>query len=197
MARTFPSSYACECVDAKHCARLPILFICVRVRGCDCARFPLFSCCARGLNLLALSLTPPRLCKHITQQESHPLSPLAPPLPHKQSGHYFGLPDLYDIDGYSGVSSTGQGLGSYSLMANSWGFDSSQNNPPLLDAWSRIQLGFVSPTVLSQPGTFSATAAALPGSQVYKITQGFPEGEYLLIENRQPLGYETVMPQVY
>ena len=148
-------------------------------------------------DLLALSFSPPApSTSATTRQTSQPLAPYFPP-PHKQSGHYFGLPDLYDIDGYSGVSSTGQGLGSYSLMANSWGFDGSQNNPPLLDAWSRIQLGFVSPTVLSQPGTFSATAAALPGSQVYKITQGFPSGEYLLIENRQPTSYDTPMPQVY
>ena len=77
-------------------------------------------------------------------------------------------------------------------MSNAGGFDGTQNSPPLLDAWSRIQLGFVAPTLISAPGTFTVTAAALAGSQVYKITQGFPEGEYLLIENRQPMSYDGV-----
>jgi hypothetical protein len=31
--------------------------------------------------------------------------------------------------------------------------------------------------------------------QIYKIDEGFPPGEYLLIENRQPLGFESRIPQ--
>jgi hypothetical protein len=55
-----------------------------------------------------------------------------------------GLPDLYDVDG----PGYGQGLGSFSLLGNSWGFDGSQRYPPLMDAWSKSRLGWVVPTVV-------------------------------------------------
>jgi hypothetical protein len=30
---------------------------------------------------------------------------------------------------------------------------------------------------------------------VYRVSQGFPAGEYLLIENRQPVGFDAKMPR--
>jgi len=100
-------------------------------------------------------------------------------------GHLLGLPDMYD-----GVAGGGNGIGSYSVMANAWGFD---GNPPLMDPWSKKQLGWVTPTVLSKSGDYSIEAVYETG-QVYQINQGFPRGEYLLIENRQPNGIES-LPQ--
>ncbi len=86
------------------------------------------------------------------------------------------------------------GIGSWGLMGNSWGFDGSQLHPPLMSTWSKEQLGWVNSTVVSRTGTYSLDQAC-DNPNVIKITEGFPNGEYLLIENRQPCGFETDMPQ--
>ena len=80
------------------------------------------------------------------------------------------------------------------LMGESWGFDGQQLYPPLMSAWSKIQVGWVTPTLLERPDTYQLTASALL-PQVYKITQGYPSGEYLLIENRQQIGYDILIPR--
>lgn len=102
-------------------------------------------------------------------------------------GHILGLPDLYDING------DGRGLGKYSLMANSWGFDSSQNYPGILDAWSRIRMGWGDVVDVSQSGNYSIYAAE-NDPNIYRISVGFPLYEYLLIENRQPIYYDKTLP---
>jgi len=105
-----------------------------------------------------------------------------------ETGHYLGLPDMYDnVDG-------GLGIGSYGLMANSWGFDNSQHYPPLMSAYSKIQLGWLTPTVLSEDGEYSLEKS-WSSENVYKVTHGFPDGEYMLIENRHPGSFDTCMPQ--
>jgi len=102
-------------------------------------------------------------------------------------GHFLGLPDLYDGSG-------GEGVGSFDLMGNSWGFDGSQRYPPILSSWCKIQLGWATPTVLSSSGSYSLDAWATTPA-VYRIDEGFPSGEYLLIENRQKEGFDFKMPQ--
>lgn len=96
-----------------------------------------------------------------------------------ETGHFLGLPDLYDTD-----NTPGNGIGSWGLMANSWGGDGSQQPPPLMSPWSKIQLGWVTPVDLWTPGNYSV-GDSLNSSQVYMVTDGFPFNEYLLIENRQ------------
>ena len=105
-----------------------------------------------------------------------------------ETGHFFGLPDLYDTDG------SGEGIGSWGMMANSWGFDGTQLHPPHFCAWSKIELGWVTPTVISTDGLY-AIDQVQTNPQIYRIDNGYPSDEYLLIENRQPVGIETVIPQ--
>jgi M6 family metalloprotease-like protein len=105
-----------------------------------------------------------------------------------ETGHFLGLPDLYDTNG------GGEGIGSYCLMANSWGFTGDQLNPPHLSAWSKIKLGWLVPTPITASGTYQAPQVET-NPAVFKITNGYPPGEFLLVENRQPTGFERTMPQ--
>jgi M6 family metalloprotease-like protein len=104
-----------------------------------------------------------------------------------ETGHFFGLPDLYDTDFSS------EGIGSYCLMANSWGFDFTQLHPPHFSAWCKTQLGWLTPTVIG-PGNYSAPQVET-GPTAFRVDAGYPGGEYLLIENRQKAGFENNMPQ--
>ena len=104
-----------------------------------------------------------------------------------ETGHFFGLPDLYDSD------SSSRGIGSWCLMANSWGFDGTQLRPPHPSAWCKEQLGWITPTIITSGTQSAARVETTPSA--FKITQGFPSGEYLLVENRQPYGFENNLPQ--
>jgi M6 family metalloprotease-like protein len=105
--------------------------------------------------------------------------------------HFLGLPDLYDKD------SSSFGVGIYGLMANSWGADGQQLYPPYMSPWAKMMMGWVTP-VEPVPGVNIVEASAKQDSshpQLYIIKEGFPEGEFLLIENRQPIGYDWLLPQ--
>jgi len=105
-----------------------------------------------------------------------------------ETGHFFGLPDLYDTSG------SGEGIGSWGLMANSWDFNGTQRCPPHFSPWSKVQLGWYTPTVISDPGQYSLNEAEF-NPEVYRINAGYPSNEYLLIENRQNAGFDCTIPQ--
>ena len=103
-----------------------------------------------------------------------------------EAAHFLGLPDLYDPDG-------GEGIGSYCLMADSWGVDGSQRYPPMMSPWSKMQLGWLAPTTLEVRGDYSLRRS-WEYPDVYKILLG-SASEYLLMENRQPGSYDVFLPQ--
>jgi len=94
-----------------------------------------------------------------------------------------GLPDLY--------STSGTGVGDYDLMANSWGVDGSQRYPPILSAWSKIELGWIEPIIITKKGDYTLRQS-YQFPEVYKIESGYAPNEYLLIENRQPGSFDTL-----
>lgn len=108
-------------------------------------------------------------------------------------GHVLRLPDLYDRLPNGITGRVGHGIGCWGVMGLCWGFDGSQLYPPHFSPYSKISLGWVTPTTIDLSGSFSIRAIeAHP--DLFKITHGYPPGEYLLIENRQPIGFDQKIP---
>src|SRR2546426_906025 len=103
-----------------------------------------------------------------------------------ETGHGFGLPDLYD------THYTSQGVGEWSLMGT--GNQSSYLSPSRMDAWSLSQLGWVTIVPLGGAGTHSFGAAPTSDTAFYLPVSGSnPRGEYFLLENRQAVEADTAM----
>jgi M6 family metalloprotease-like protein len=102
-------------------------------------------------------------------------------------GHYLGLPDLYDS------TFQGSGIGALDVMSQSWGYDGTGVYPPLFSAWSKMMAGWVDPLVIDRDGTYQLSNSE-NSDTVYRIDYGYPQGEYLLLENRQPDGYDSKIP---
>lgn len=107
-------------------------------------------------------------------------------------GHVLGLPDLYDT---SEVPTATEGIGEWDLMG-SGNFchalgESLGTSPSHLSAWSKITLGWITP---QQPTVDQLGVSLTPvesGGPVYRLwTDGDNVGEYFLIENRQPIGFD-------
>lgn len=100
-------------------------------------------------------------------------------------GHTLGLPDLYDYDNSSA------GVGIWSMMSyGSW--KDNGNTPTQMDAWSKVAVDWVSPTTVS--GSSAATLANVEQNPViFKLPTGRDQ-EYFLLENRQPLLFDSGLP---
>ena len=98
-----------------------------------------------------------------------------------ETGHAFGLPDLYDTSGST------QGIGGWGLMGS--GNYARPYSPSSFDAWSLLVLGWT--TV----DTLQATRTVLAGPRLVTDTIFYARSnnpdEYLLIENRQAVLSDT------
>jgi len=110
-----------------------------------------------------------------------------------ESGHLiFRLPDLYDTD----YSSQGVGLfcimgqGNYGRASNLYEYPG--ETPVLPCAWVKYILGWVEGAVVS--GSVNIQASGSPSASssntVYRLVTSNPD-ECFLVENRQPLGYDS------
>ncbi|MCK5848171.1 MAG: M6 family metalloprotease domain-containing protein, partial [Caldisericia bacterium] len=105
-------------------------------------------------------------------------------------GHaVFNLPDLYDTNGGS------EGIGNFGLMGGgSWAYKAGDTQPGMtpvhMTGWSKIQSGFVTPTVLSATqANISVASTTSLDYTLYKVPTG-TAGEYFLFENRDNSGYD-------
>jgi M6 family metalloprotease-like protein len=103
-----------------------------------------------------------------------------------ETGHGFGLPDLYD------TSNQTEGVGEYSLMGS--GNYTSSFSPSRMDAWSLNELGWVTIVPISTGNTYAFGPAPTSDTAFYLPVAGAnPRGEYFLLENRQPVQSDSAM----
>jgi M6 family metalloprotease-like protein len=99
-----------------------------------------------------------------------------------ETGHAFGLPDLYDTDPNSGT----QGAGEWSLMSS--GTYARPYSPSSFDAWSLVQLGWVNIDTLVS-GVIGTAAPVQTSGTVYYARSA--TSLYFLLENRGAVGTDT------
>lgn len=104
--------------------------------------------------------------------------------------HGFGLYDLYDVDKDEPQKIAIGGTGRFDIMSNALGWDRNASVPGHPSAFSRSKIdGWLEPILITQDGYYAIQPAEI-SAHIYKITHNFPSGEYLLIENRQPIKWD-------
>lgn len=98
-------------------------------------------------------------------------------------GHLLSLPDLYSSQ------NKGEGAGNYTSMSNG-GWLNGEKTPSLFDAWSKMALEWLTPTIISQNGTYTIPKCAADSNFSYRINTSKAE-EYFLLENRQLKGNDS------
>lgn len=107
--------------------------------------------------------------------------------------HGFGPIDLYDQDNDDPPLAIG-GTGRFDIMSNAFGWTRSGRIPGHMSPFTRMQTpGWLEPILIQEDGFYAIQPSEISG-QVYKIEHNFPEGEYLLIENRQPIKWDSDFP---
>lgn len=102
-----------------------------------------------------------------------------------ETGHAFGLPDLYDTDFRS--TRVTQGVGEWSIMGS--GNYSMPYSPSAFDAWSLTELGWATIDTLQSDQV--ATLGPIATSDTVLLYPVPNSDEFFLFENRQALGSDS------
>jgi len=122
------------------------------------------------------------------------------PLCH-EFGHILGGIDLYDLDSHKSYIYDNQisnGLGKWSLMSNGiWGKRNIRGDSPShLDVWHKILFGWLDPIVIENREIIvNLNPIELKDGNVIKIILNKEPEEYLLIENRQRINFDSDLPK--
>jgi len=108
-------------------------------------------------------------------------------------GHVLGLPDLYDL---SASQDPTEGVGEWDLMGSGvYTHLAGQNagsSPAHMSAWSKIRLGWITPTWVLHDSAGVTIPPVESSGQVFRLwTNGEESEEYFLAENRQPIGFDA------
>lgn len=108
-------------------------------------------------------------------------------------GHILGVPDLYDrTDSPTATEGVGEwdlmGSGAYTHLAGK----PLGSSPAHMSAWSKARLGWVTPTWVLQDSAGVTIPPVETSGQVFRLwTNAEEAGEYFLVENRQPVGFDA------
>lgn len=98
-------------------------------------------------------------------------------------GHNLGSPDFYDTD-YSESGGEYCGTGRWDLLGSgAWNGDLGDTPAPI-NAWQKIQMGWITPTLLDTACRVDAMESAGSAPVAYRMETTVP-GEYFILENRQ------------
>ena len=110
-----------------------------------------------------------------------------------ESGHYFGLPDLYDTGSKKGV-----GLGEFCLMSGGmWLGETPGDRPAHPSAWCKASLGWRTPQKLTLTGAQRLEPIQNSDGRILRIDtsdDAKDPAQYFLAENRTKSGFDALLP---
>jgi len=112
-------------------------------------------------------------------------------------GHILGLPDLYDVGRWC-TSYSSWGIGVFGLMAfGGWGGDvQTPSRPTHMCAWSKIKLGWLSPTILADVSQSVTLNRVEQYPAVLKLGMTSRASQYFLISFRDSAyGFDNKLPK--
>lgn len=101
-------------------------------------------------------------------------------------GHLLDLPDLYS------TQSNGSGAGNFANMAGGPWLNS-EKTPCMHDAWTRVAMGWVQPTLINSSGIYTIPKSLADSNFTFRINTPVAN-EYFLLENRQRKGFDMFIP---
>lgn len=102
-----------------------------------------------------------------------------------ETGHLFGLPDLYDVSGQT------EGLGRWDLMSE--GNEQAPWRPAHMSAWTLATLGWITEAPLGAAQTVTASPVETADTAYLVPLGSTAPTEYFVLENRQPIGSDSMM----
>ncbi len=107
-----------------------------------------------------------------------------------ETGHFFGLPDLYDYDYDSG------GIGLWGVMCSGpWAGPGMDGTVPThFSIWSKYQLDWVTPQYIQANVSDVRLRPAYAYPEGIRVNAGMPYRQYFLAENRRKDNYDAYLP---
>lgn len=104
-----------------------------------------------------------------------------------ETGHFLGLPDLYDL----GFDS--RGVGNFCVMGGGCWNGNAGTLPAHMSAWCKATLKWVTPVEVEASRTYRVPRVE-DTPRLFRMRGGFPSSEYFLVENRQGVGFDAGLP---